>query len=76
MTQETSKLRKELSKIIVLNVIFSQTNEDILLEFLPRALNTSRVVAVYKIKGNSYLSTLSSEEEAIKVSKISELSLP
>lgn len=76
LTQETSKLRKELSKIIVLDVVSGQTNEDILLEFLPGALNTPRVDAVYEFRGNSYLATLCSEEEALKASKIGDLSLP
>lgn len=40
LTQETSKLRKDLSKIIVLDVISGQTTDDILLEFLLGALNT------------------------------------
>ncbi|KAH7667215.1 Aldehyde dehydrogenase N-terminal protein [Dioscorea alata] len=76
LTQETSKLRKDLAKIIVLDVISGQTSEDILLEFLPGALNTPRVDAVYDFKGNSYLATLSCEAEAIKACKIGELSLP
>lgn len=76
LSQETSKLRRELSKIIVLDIVSGQTNEDILREFLPGALNTPRVEAVYEFKDNSYLATLVSEEEAIKASRIGELSLP
>lgn len=69
LTQETLKLRKELSKIIVLDVISGQTSEDILLEFLPGALNTPRVDAAYEFRGNLFLATLNSKEEAIKASK-------
>lgn len=76
MNQETSKLHKDLSKIIVLDVISAQTNEDILLESLLGALNMARVDAVYEFKGNSFLATLRSEEKALKPSKIRELSLP
>lgn len=76
LTQETSKLRKELAKIVVLDVISGQTNDEILLEFLPGALNTPRVDAVYEFRGSSFLATLCSEEEAIRASKIGELSLP
>lgn len=76
LTQETSKLRKDLSKIIVLDVISGQTTDDILLEFLLGALNTPRVDAVYEFRGNSFLATLNSEEEALKASKIGDLSLP
>lgn len=76
LTQETVRLRKDLAKIIVLDVISGQTSEEILLEFLPGALNTPRVEAVYEFRGNSFLATLCSEEEAIKASKFAELSLP
>ncbi|KAH7682449.1 Zinc finger CCHC-type protein [Dioscorea alata] len=76
LTQETSKLRKDLAKIIVLEIISGQTSEDILLEFLPGALNTPRVDAVHDFKGNSFLATLSCEAEAIKACKIGELSFP
>lgn len=76
LTQETSKLRKDLAKIIVLDIISGQTSEEILLEFLPGALNTPRVEAVYEFKGNSFLASLCSEEEAIKASKIGEFSFP
>lgn len=76
LNQEIAKLRKELAKIVVLDIISGQTIDDILLKFLPGALNIPRVEAVYEFKGNSYLATLSSENEAIKASKIGELSLP
>lgn len=76
LTQETSKLQKKLAKIIVLDVMSGQTNEDILLEFLSGALNTPRVDAVYEFRDNSYLATLCSEEEALKVSNIGNLSFP
>lgn len=76
LSQETSKLQKELVKVIVLDIISGQTSDDILLEFLPGALNKPRVDAVYEIKGNSYLGTLCSEKEALKASKIGELGLP
>lgn len=76
LTQETVRLRKDLAKIIVLDVISGQTSEEILLEFLPGALNTPRVEAVYEFRGNSFLATLCSKEEAIKASKLAELSLP
>lgn len=74
LSQETAKLRRELAKIIVLDIISGQTNEELLLDFLPGALNTPRVDAVHDFKGNSYLATLCSEAEAIKASKIGELS--
>lgn len=69
-------MRKDLAKIIILDVISGQTSEDLLLEFFPGALNTPRVEAVYEFQGNSFLVTLCSEEEAIKTSKVAELSLP
>lgn len=75
LSQKTSKLRRELAKIVVLDIISSQTNEELLLEFLPGALNMPRVGAIYDFKGNSYLATLCSDAEAIKASKIGELSL-
>lgn len=75
-TQETAKLRKDLSKVMVVDIISGQTNEDILLEFLPGALNTPRVEAVYEYRGNSFLASLSSKEEAVKASKVGEISLP
>lgn len=53
-----------------------RTSEDILQEFLLGALNTPRVDAVYELCGNSYLATLCSEKEAIRASRIGELSLP
>lgn len=46
------------------------------MDFLPGALNTPRVDAVYEFRENSFIATLSSEEEAVKASKIAELSLP
>lgn len=76
LTQETSKLRKDLAKVIVLDIVSGQSNEEILLEFLPGALNTPRVDEVYVFRGNSFLATLCNEEEAIKASKIGDLSLP
>lgn len=69
-------MRKDLAKNIVLDVISGQTSEDILLEFLPGALNMPRVEAMYEFQGNSFLAILCSEEEAIKASKVVELSLP
>lgn len=63
LSQETSKLRKELAKVIVLEVISGQTSDEILLEFLPGALNTPRVDTVYEFRGNSYLASLCSEGE-------------
>ncbi|XP_039139731.1 uncharacterized protein LOC120277049 [Dioscorea cayenensis subsp. rotundata] len=76
LTQETTKLRKDLAKIIVIEIISGQTSDEILLEFLPGVLNTPRVDAVYEFRGNSFLATLCREEEAIKASKVPELSLP
>ncbi|XP_039119044.1 uncharacterized protein LOC120255245 [Dioscorea cayenensis subsp. rotundata] len=76
LTEETSKLKKELAKIIVIDTVSGQTSDEILLEFLPGALNTPRVDAVYEFRGSSFLASLSSEAEVIKASKIGELSLP
>lgn len=76
LTQETSKLRKELAKIVVIDTISGQTSDEILLEFLQGALNTPRVDAIYEFRGNSFLASPSSEAEAIKAGKIGELSLP
>lgn len=76
LTQETSKLRKELAQIIISDVISGQTIKEILMEFLPGVLNTLRVDVVYEFKGNSFLATLCSEEEATKASKNGDMSLP